>query len=136
MEVFGILPEPNPPRLRRETVSINREVEACEERYDRRTYLLEPTCLYYLTVFSNKDGSYRNSFEGDDELGVFSFDAEEADDSHSCFDIEGVYEIMRDIGAHDGENVVDAMIRFIEKKGGDALGCIVASHRSRALRFY
>ena len=101
---------------------MSKELTKYHDRYDDslgliyRKYSLEPTRLYFLTLYLDPSEKF---------TGEYSFDVEAASDSHYQFTTREEGSIRTAIGAHDGETLSDAMARYLQSHDGKQLEAAV-----------
>ena len=93
----------------------------------QRRYQLEPTRLYFLTLFLREDGTFS---------GKYSFDVEAADDSHYVFTTKQEAYIRAAIGAEDNETLAEAMVRYLKTHTGGQLEAAVEFRCIEQHHFY
>ncbi len=85
--------------------------DSSEKKYHRR-YQLEPSRLYFQTVYTSEDEEF---------LG-YSFDVEEASDSHYQFGVKGEKRLRRKLGyEEDDGTLAEVLVDYFSKGGSGAV---------------
>lgn len=90
----------------------------------RRRYVLEPSSTYFLTMCFSEGGEFK---------GRYSFDVEAANSSRYKITSKEEGSIRKAVDARDGENLIDAMTRYLRSHEGKQLEAAVSFRCARRI---